>query len=141
MRTLSTTVVVSVFAATLGLGVARAEDQAPAKAAAAGKADPSGKWTWSFSAPNGQSFEQTATLTVAGDKVTGTVTGRRGDAPITDGAFKDGKVTFAVVRERDGRKMTSKFEGKVDGDAIKGTSTMNRGEGERTVPWEAKRAK
>jgi hypothetical protein len=125
------------------LGAARADDKAdkkePAKAKAAGKGDPTGTWTWSFAAPNGQSFEQTATLKVAGDKVSGTVTGRRGDAPISEGTFKDGQVTFAVVRERDGRKMTAKYTGKVEGDAIKGTSTMNRGDGERTVPWEAKR--
>jgi hypothetical protein len=117
------------------------EEPAKKATAAPAKGDPSGTWTWTFSAPNGQSFEQTATLKVAGDKLSGTVAGRRGETPITEGTFKDGKITFAVVRERDGRKMTSKFEGKVEGDAIKGTTTMNRGDGERSLPWEAKRAK
>jgi len=140
-----TTVVVAVIAATLGLATASAQDkkkEEPAKKAAAApsKGDPSGTWTWSFSGPNGQSFEQTATLKREGDKLSGTVTGRRGETPISDGAFKDGKVVFAVVRARqDGSKMTAKYEGKVEGDAIKGTSTINRGEGDQTTPWEAKK--
>jgi|1185.fasta_scaffold435489_2 hypothetical protein len=133
------------IAITLASSVARAEDKPAAKEPAAkktaGKADPSGTWTWTFQGPNGQSFEQTATFKVAGDKLTGSVSGRRGEAPISEGSFKDGKVTFAVARERDGRKMTSRYEGKVEADAgvIKGTSKISRGDGERTVPWEAKR--
>jgi hypothetical protein len=150
MRTTFTTIIAALVAVTLSLASppARAKDEkkdeaAKGKAATGGKGDPSGKWTWTFSGPNGQSFEQTATFTRAGDKLTGTVSGRRGETPISDGSFKDGQVTFSVVRERDGRKMTSKFQGKVDADAgmIKGTSTMSRGDGERTMPWEAKRAK
>jgi hypothetical protein len=113
----------------------------PAKAdkGAAAKGDPSGTWTWTVSTPNGQSFESTATLKREGDKVTGTVSGRRGDTAISDGQFKGGTLTFTVMREREGRKMVSKFEGKVDGDAIKGTMTMDRGDGAQSRPWEAKR--
>jgi hypothetical protein len=143
MRSIFTTVIVAVVAATLGLGTARAEDKKkdePAKkAGAVGKGDPSGTWHWSSSGQNGQSFEQTATFKREGDKLSGTVTGRRGDSPISDGTFKDGKVIFSVIRERNGQKMTAKYEGKVEGDAIKGTSTMNRGDGEHTNPWEAKK--
>jgi hypothetical protein len=114
----------------------------PAKAekkAAPGKGDPSGTWTWTVNTPNGQSFESTATLKREGDKVTGTVSGRRGDTAISDGQFKDGTLTFTVLREREGRKMLSKFQGKVEGDAIKGTMTMDRGEGPQSRPWDAKR--
>jgi hypothetical protein len=109
------------------------------KKAASAKADPSGTWTWTVSAPNGQSFESTATLKREGDKVTGTVSGRRGDTAISDGQFKDGTLTFTVLREREGRKMVSKFQGKVESDAIKGTMTMDRGDGAQSRPWEAKR--
>jgi hypothetical protein len=112
----------------------------PAKTdAKAGKADPSGTWTWTVNTPNGQSFESTATFKREGDKVTGTVSGRRGDTAISDGQFKDGTLTFTVMREREGRKMVSKFTGKVDGNAIKGTMTMDRGDGAQSRPWEAKR--
>jgi hypothetical protein len=115
---------------------------APAKNANSAKADPSGTWTWTFNAPNGNSFQRTVKLSFADGKLTGTTTGRDGaEHPIQDGAFKDGTVTFAVVRERDGQKFTSKFQGKVDGDAIKGTMTMNRDGEAREMPWEAKRTK
>jgi hypothetical protein len=119
----------------------RADDakaKEPAKKAAAAKADPTGTWTWTNNTPNG-TFESTGAFKLAGDKVTGTITGRRGDTPIADGQFKNGTLTFTVTRERDGKKMTSKFEGKIEGDAIKGTMTMNRGDGEQKRPWEAKR--
>jgi hypothetical protein len=131
--------------------VTRADDakkepaKAPAKEAAGKKnasmkGDPSGTWTWTMSGPNGQSFESSAALKREGDKVTGTITGRRGETPISDGQFKDGTISFSVVRERDGRKMTSKFTGKLEGDsAIKGTMTMDRGEGPQSRPWEAKK--
>jgi hypothetical protein len=35
--------------------------------------------------------------------------------------------------------MVSKFQGKVEGDAVKGTMTMDRGDGAQSRPWEAKR--
>jgi len=112
----------------------------PAKGAQkASKADPSGTWTWTVNTPNGQSFDSTATFKREGDKVSGTVSGRRGDTAISDVQFKDGTLTFTVMREREGRKMVSKFQGKVEGDAIKGTMTMDRGDGAQSRPWEAKR--
>jgi hypothetical protein len=134
----------SLLLLTLLAAPASAEDQKkePAKAekkAAPAKADPSGTWAWTVNAPNGQSFESTATFKREGDKVTGSVSGRRGDTAISDGQFKDGTLTFTVMREREGRKMVSKFQGKVEGDAIKGTMTMDRGDGTQSRPWEAKR--
>src|SRR4051812_15712404 len=140
MKTLLSLLLLAIFASAPAL----ADDakKEPAKGdnkAAPSKADPSGTWTWTVSTPNGQSFESTATFKREGDKVTGSVTGRRGDTAISDGQFKDGTLTFTVMREREGRKMTSKFTGKVDGNAIKGTMTMDRGDGAQSRPWEAKR--
>jgi hypothetical protein len=138
MRTLLTLSLLALLAAPAS---AEAPKKEPAKAdkAAPAKADPSGTWTWTVNTPNGQSFESTATFKREGDKVTGTVTGRRGDTAISDGQFKDGTLTFTVMREREGRKMVSKFSGKVDASAIKGTMTMDRGDGAQSRPWEAKR--
>jgi hypothetical protein len=112
---------------------------APKKEAAAAKGDPTGTWTWTAPGRDGQTQQRSATLKREGDKVTGTMSGRNGDRPIEEGKLKEGEVSFKVVRERDGRKMTQQFVGKIDGDAIKGTMTINRGDGERSLPWEAKR--
>jgi hypothetical protein len=118
---------------------ARAE-AAPAKGAA--KADPTGNWTWSNTMPNGQTFEAKLALKLEGDKLTGTSTGRGGDTPIMDGKFgKDGSIAFKVERQRNDQKVVTSYSGKLEGDSIKGEITMNRGDGERKMPWDAKRAK
>jgi hypothetical protein len=91
-------------------------------AAPAAAADPTGNWKWSITPPNsGQSFESTAKLDFKDGKLTGTVTGRMGEAPISDASVKDGAIAFSVVRERDDQKFVIKYAGKLAGDAIKGT--------------------
>jgi hypothetical protein len=138
MKTLLALLLLSQIASPAFADEPKKEPKADKKAAPA-KGDPSGTWTWTVNNPNGQSFESTATFKREGDKVTGTVTGRRGDTAISDGQLKDGTLTFTVMREREGRKMVSKFQGKVEGNAIKGTMTMDRGDGAQSRPWEAKR--
>jgi len=59
---------------------------------------------------------------------------------IKDGKLKDGELTFSVTRERNGQSMTTKYQGKVDGDKIKGKMMREGGQGEGR-DWEAKRAK
>ena len=93
-----------------------------AAAPAAASADPTGNWQWSITPPNSdQSFQSTAKLDFKDGKLTGTVTGRMGEAPVSDGSVKDGAIAFIVVRERDGQKFVIKYAGKLAGDAIKGT--------------------
>jgi uncharacterized protein with FMN-binding domain len=90
--------------------------------ASASATDPAGNWKWSITPPNSdQSFESTAKLDFKDGKLTGTVTGRMGSAPISDGSVKDGTIAFTVVRERDDQKFVIKHAGKLAGDAIKGT--------------------
>ena len=91
-------------------------------AASAAATDPSGNWTWSITLPNSdQSFESTAKLDFKDGKLTGTVTGRMGPAPISDASVKDGTIAFTIVRERDDQKFVIKYAGKLAGDAITGT--------------------
>jgi hypothetical protein len=81
-------------------------------------------------------------LKLADGKLTGSVPGRDGaETPITDAEYKDGQVKFTVTREREGRKMTAKYQGKVSGDTIKGTIERVRDEKPVKTEWEAKRAK
>ena len=103
-----------------------------------------GTWKWSFTGQNGQTRETTAKLKQDGEKLTGTVSGRQGgnDTEITDGKVKGNEVSFKVVREFNGNKITTSYEGKIDGDTIKGKSSMTGGQQERPArDWEAKRAK
>ena len=109
------------------------------------KAKVTGTWKWEFTTQNGDKRETTAKLKQEGEKVTGTVSGRQGgnDTEIKDGKLdKEGKLTFTVERERNGNKFTQKYEGKVDGDTIKGKVVSTMGDGQsRDRDWEAKRSK
>lgn len=102
-------------------------------------ADPTGTWKWSTTF-NDQSFEQTLVLKLEGDRLVGTLTrgGGKGN-PITDASFKDGNVVFTVVRERMGEKTTSKYEGKINGDAIRGHIEIDSPGQARKRDWEASR--
>lgn len=109
--------------------------------AAAIAADPTGTWTWSTTR-NGQSRTTTLKLELKGDALSGSVSGRNGDTPISDASFgKDGAVAFSVKREFNGNSFVIKYAGKLDGDTIKGTTqTPGRDGGEpRTTDWTATR--
>ena len=60
---------------------------------------------------------------------------------ISDGTFKDDKVSFSVIREQKGEKLTQKYTGTVSGDTIKGKVDTERGGKSRSTDWEAKRQK
>ncbi len=110
-------------------------------ALAAFAADPTGNWKWSTPAPNGQSFDQTLKLQYKDNVLTGTLSTPRGDTDISDASFASDTVQFSVVRERDGHKRVIKYQGKLDGDTIKGTVEMPSRDGEnRSREWTAHRA-
>lgn len=107
------------------------------------KAD--GKWTWTMQGRNGGADRKmTLTLKEDGDKLTGKLSspGRDGQARDTDiqeGKIKGDEVTFTVVREFNGNKMTTKYNGKVTADAIKGKVEFERNGEKQSRDWEAKR--
>ena len=105
-------------------------------------ADISGKWKWTAQGRNGPQ-EVTSTLTLKDGALTGTVSGRNGDAPIGDASLKDGKVAFTVTREFNGNKIVIKYQGKFEGDAIIGTIERPGRDGDApvTMEWKAERQK
>ena len=112
------------------------------------KGDPTGTWTWSTPGRNGgDPRTSTLKLKADGDKLTGKVStpGRDGQAretEIEDGKIKGDEVSFKVVREFNGNKFTTKYNGKVGEDSIKGKVEIDRGQGDPiSRDWEAKREK
>ncbi len=94
----------------------------------AAEISPAGTWKWTVQGrQGGQGFEQVLRLDYKEGKVTGTMVGRQGgqfsvpDTAISDASFKDGVLTFSLTREFNGRSFTTKYEGKVEGDTIKGS--------------------
>jgi hypothetical protein len=89
-----------------------------ALALAAFAADVTGKWTYEMQGRNG-AMTGTINLKADGSTLTGTVSGRGGDTEISDGKIDGDNVSFTVVREMNGNKVTMKYTGTVSGDGIK----------------------
>jgi autotransporter translocation and assembly factor TamB len=81
-------------------------------------ADATGKWTAETPGRNGNTMTVTMNLKADGDKLTGTVSGRRGQSDISNGKVDGDNVMFDVVREFNGNTMTQHYSGKLDGDTI-----------------------
>src|SRR5947199_9087549 len=72
----------------------------------------SGIWKWTFTMPAGSKVEPRAKLHQKGDTLTGTARIRDGlDAAISDGKVTSNEVYFAAIRERDGQKITTIYNG------------------------------
>jgi hypothetical protein len=124
------------LAATLVLGIIGVA----ALAKADEKANPTGTWKWTVKFGE-RSRDMTLKLKLDGDTLTGTIPGRDGkDTPIQDAKYTDGEVSFKVVRERNGVKMTMTYTGTVSGDTIKGKIESVRDGKPQSRKWEAKRA-
>ena len=122
----------------LGLGAA---SQAQA-------ADASG--TWSFTRAGrggGDPVKMTLKLKAEGEKLTGTLSspggqgGQARNTEISEGKVKGDDISFSVVVERNGNKMTTKYSGKVSGGSIKGKTESGRNGETQSRDWEAKRDK
>jgi hypothetical protein len=107
-------------------------------AQAADQPNPAGTWKWSVTF-GGRTRETVLKLNLEGDKLTGVVARDGQETAIQDAQFKDAELSFSVVRERNGRKMTAKYSGKVSGDAINGKMEFGRDGQTRSLDWEAKR--
>jgi len=128
-----------VLSAVLALGFVnqvRAEDK---------KADPTGTWTWTMPGRNGgPDRKMTLKLKMEGEKVTGTLIapGRGGqtqETEIKDAKIKGDELTFTVVREVNGNTRTTKYNGKIAGDTLKGKIEFGPEGQTQTRDWEAKK--
>ena len=89
------------------------------------------------------SIEQSAVLKQDGEALTGKFTDGFDGASfdIKNGKVKDGQVSFTVTRGMEGMgEMTLKFNGKLDGDTIKGTADFSMGDQPMSSEWTAKRS-
>jgi hypothetical protein len=116
-------------------------------AIAAFAADVSGKWTYEQPGRGGGPGRPvTITLKQDGGKLTGQVPGMgRGGADVPPSDIQNGKVdgdkvSFEVVREFNGNKMTTKYEGTVAGDEMKLKITRDTQNGPQTNEATAKRS-
>ena len=82
-------------------------------------ANVAGKWEMSSEGPNG-TMTQALTITQDGGTIKGTLTGRRGEAPL-EGTVNGNKVSFTVKRQtQSGDTMVMEYTATADGDSMKG---------------------
>jgi len=101
--------------------------------------DVTGKWTALIPGRDGQMRETTFNFKVEGDKLTGTISGRQSDFPISEGKVKGDDISFTVTQSFGGNEVKSNYKGKVAGDEIKFTRT--REGSDQSLEIIAKRAK
>ena len=109
----------------------------PGDATSAKTGSVAGEWNAEFITPGGVS-EFKLVFEVVGEKLTGTVKRERGDSALK-GTIKGDDIKFSYDINYNGRSLTLKYEGKVDGDNMKGEVFF--GESGRSTDWSAKRAK
>ena len=91
-------------------------------------ADIDGKWAGQIQGRGGPQT-QTLTLKADGNTLTGSVEGGRGGPiDISDGKIDGNNVSFNVVREFQGNKITQEFKGTISGGELKLTVSGGRGE-------------
>ena len=111
-----------------------------AAVATAAAADVTGKWVAQVPGRDGQTRETVFNLKAEGDKLTGTMSGRQGDNPISDGKITGDEVSFVVKLSFNGNDVKLLYKGKVAGDEIKFTRTREGGD-QPPQEFTAKRAK
>ena len=100
---------------------------------------PTGTWKWETSFGNSR-FESSAKLELDDKgKLKGKAKLRTTEVDIKNAKFKDGEVSFDVVRERDGVETVTTYRGKLDGDTIKGETESEFGGELRKREWIATR--
>ncbi len=96
-------------------------------------ADVNGKWVAETTTQNGDKRTQTFDLKADGSKLTGTITSQMGEQKISDGKVDGDNVSFSVTMERNGNTMTMNYTGKVVGDELKLKRETPRGTQEITA--------
>ncbi len=100
-----------------------------------------GTWKWGFTMSDGSKVEPKAKIKRDGDTLKGTSITRPGfDAPLTNIVLQGDSVSWMVTREQDGRKVTTRYRGKIEDDTIKGKIESDWDGAIRSYDWEAKRA-
>jgi hypothetical protein len=107
----------------------------------AAKSAAAGKWNTALILPDGNRIEGVLNLKQNGDKLDGSVILNQNETPIQEGKIAGDTINFKVLRQRDGRTVTSKYKLKVNGDDLKGKVESDWSGDWQTLDWEATRAK
>ena len=99
----------------------------------------SGNWNTALILGDGNRIEGTLKLKQDGDKLTGVTIRNENETQILEGKIAGDEITFKVIRDRDGRKVTAKYKGKITGDTVKGKVESDWSGDWQTLAWEGTR--
>jgi len=103
--------------------------------------DISGNWNSSFTIQDGTKLDSDLRLKQDANKLTGTLSFNDNQTEIHDGKIDGENIAFKILRDRDGRTVTSKYQGKLQADGqIKGQIESDWTGEVRRLEWEAKKA-
>ena len=122
-------------------GETRAMDWNAKRDAAKASAGASGNWNTALILGDGNRIEGSMKLKQEGEKLSGVVVRNENETQIQDGKVVGDEISFVVVREREGRKVTGKYKGKITGDTLKGKIESDWSGDWQTLDWEGTRAK
>ncbi|MBX9789210.1 MAG: hypothetical protein K2Y37_09875 [Pirellulales bacterium] len=112
MKTLARVLLGGLMIGLLGPAVAVAED----------KVTPVGDWQLEVATPDGVVLNLKVNIKQDGDNYKGTMVGDDGvESELTDIAFKDDELKFALSRDFGGQQLTSKFTGKLTAEKFEGS--------------------
>ena len=100
-----------------------------------------GRWNTALILSDGNRIEGALKLKQDGDKLTGATLRNENETEIQDGKIAGDEITFKVVRDHDGRKVTAKYKGKITGDTVKGKVESDWSGDWQTLDWEGTRGK
>jgi hypothetical protein len=103
------------------------------------KAAASGNWKTALILADGNRIEGTLKLKQDGDTLTGVTIRNENETQILEGQIAGDEITFKVIRDRDGRKVTAKYKGKITGDTVKGKVESDWSGDWQTLDWEGTR--
>ena len=104
------------------------------------KAAASGNWNTALTLGDGNRIEGTLKLKQDGDTLTGVSVRNENETQIQEGKIAGDEISFKVIRDRDGRKVTAKYKGKITGDTIKGKVESDWSGDWQTLNWEGTRS-
>jgi len=111
-----------------------------AESAPASSRGVTGNWDYEIDL-DGNVLSLVLSLKQEGEKITGKVSVADFELPISEGKITGDAISFTVVVDRDDLKFTSKYNGTVAGDMIKGKIHSDRGGQDHEYAWKATREK
>lgn len=140
MKTSLLSVLISALLAISALGAAAVGNgNGSANGNASKEVDPVGVYKWVTPNRNGQPLETILTITRdKGNQLTGTLADRLGTVPLTEVTFRNGALSFSVVRETPSGKITTAYSGEFNAGEL--ALATERPDPAGTAPDEARAA-